>query len=260
MVFICCSHVLFLLYPISWSFKCTYMVFMPLHVVFQRQYIPINFRRASFWWFITQYLFMYLGSLSVLICLSFFLLGSWDYLPSVYGFMWVFVFVFFRDSLNNISVSYAVLLTVLWTSGLKGQERCKWGNLLEHRKYTFGRILLWGRNICTRSSSQFQQLLCLVYLGWRNCIETLKSKSVCRSLTWRSLPVSLQPLSPWPDPKHRPLLVLLCRDVWAFPPLLPLRFPDQCFLLHHPSVHQAQVSLSIKVNTVPVLSPVHCSA
>uniref|UniRef100_A0A665U6I2 Phosphatidylinositol glycan anchor biosynthesis class U protein-like n=1 Tax=Echeneis naucrates TaxID=173247 RepID=A0A665U6I2_ECHNA len=53
----------------------------------QRQYIPVNFRRASFWWFIVQYAFMYLGSLFVIICLSFFLLGSWDYLPSVYGFI-----------------------------------------------------------------------------------------------------------------------------------------------------------------------------
>ncbi|XP_069025696.1 phosphatidylinositol glycan anchor biosynthesis class U protein isoform X2 [Embiotoca jacksoni] len=53
----------------------------------QRQYIPVNFRRASFWWFIVQYLFMYLGSLFVLVGLSFFLLGSWDYLPSVYGFI-----------------------------------------------------------------------------------------------------------------------------------------------------------------------------
>jgi len=55
----------------------------------QRQFIPVNFRRVSFWWFIAQYAFMYLGSLFVIICLSFFLLGSWDYLPSVYGFMWV---------------------------------------------------------------------------------------------------------------------------------------------------------------------------
>uniref|UniRef100_A0A8D2ZGW6 Phosphatidylinositol glycan anchor biosynthesis class U protein n=1 Tax=Scophthalmus maximus TaxID=52904 RepID=A0A8D2ZGW6_SCOMX len=53
----------------------------------QRQYIPVNFRRFSFWWFIAQYAFMYLGSLFVLVCLSFFLLGSWDYLPSVYGFI-----------------------------------------------------------------------------------------------------------------------------------------------------------------------------
>ncbi|MEQ2204508.1 hypothetical protein XENOCAPTIV_014220 [Xenoophorus captivus] len=53
----------------------------------QHQYIPVNFRRASFWWFVAQYLFMYLGSLFVIVCLSFFLLGSWDYLPSVYGFI-----------------------------------------------------------------------------------------------------------------------------------------------------------------------------
>lgn len=53
----------------------------------QRQYIPVNFRRASFWWFLTQYAFIYLGSLFVIIGLSFFLLGSWDYLQSVYGFM-----------------------------------------------------------------------------------------------------------------------------------------------------------------------------
>lgn len=62
---------------------------MLLFLLLQRQYIPLNFRRASFWWFIVQYAFMYLGSLFVIICLSFFLLGSWDYLPSVYGFMWV---------------------------------------------------------------------------------------------------------------------------------------------------------------------------
>uniref|UniRef100_A0A3Q2QWK6 Phosphatidylinositol glycan anchor biosynthesis, class U n=1 Tax=Fundulus heteroclitus TaxID=8078 RepID=A0A3Q2QWK6_FUNHE len=53
----------------------------------QHQYIPVNPRRASFWWFVVQYLFMYLGSLFVIVCLSFFLLGSWDYLPSVYGFI-----------------------------------------------------------------------------------------------------------------------------------------------------------------------------
>ncbi|XP_054639633.1 phosphatidylinositol glycan anchor biosynthesis class U protein isoform X1 [Dunckerocampus dactyliophorus] len=53
----------------------------------QRQFIPINIRRVSFWWFVAQYAFMYLGSLFVIICLSFFLLGSWDFLPSVYGFI-----------------------------------------------------------------------------------------------------------------------------------------------------------------------------
>uniref|UniRef100_A0A8C6WPV9 Phosphatidylinositol glycan anchor biosynthesis, class U n=1 Tax=Neogobius melanostomus TaxID=47308 RepID=A0A8C6WPV9_9GOBI len=55
--------------------------------VMQRQYIPVNYRWASFWWFVAQYLFMYLGSLSVIVFLSFFLLGSWDYVPSVYGFI-----------------------------------------------------------------------------------------------------------------------------------------------------------------------------
>ncbi|TNM89227.1 hypothetical protein fugu_005482 [Takifugu bimaculatus] len=53
----------------------------------QRQYIPVNYRRASFWWFLTQYAFIYLGSLFIIVGLSFFLLGSWDYLQSVYGFI-----------------------------------------------------------------------------------------------------------------------------------------------------------------------------
>lgn len=74
---------------ISWISAFVWCQSMFLFLLSQRQYIPVNFRRVSFWWFITQYLFMYLGSLFVMICLSFFLLGSWDYLPSVYGFMWV---------------------------------------------------------------------------------------------------------------------------------------------------------------------------
>uniref|UniRef100_A0A8C5FFQ0 Phosphatidylinositol glycan anchor biosynthesis class U protein n=1 Tax=Gadus morhua TaxID=8049 RepID=A0A8C5FFQ0_GADMO len=53
----------------------------------QRLYIPVNVRRSSFWFYTLQYLFMFLGSLLVLICLSFFLLGSWDFLPAVYGFI-----------------------------------------------------------------------------------------------------------------------------------------------------------------------------
>uniref|UniRef100_A0A667XAY0 Phosphatidylinositol glycan anchor biosynthesis, class U n=1 Tax=Myripristis murdjan TaxID=586833 RepID=A0A667XAY0_9TELE len=53
----------------------------------QRLYIPVNIRRPSFWWYTLQYAFMYLGSLFVIICLSFFLLGTWDFLPSVYGFI-----------------------------------------------------------------------------------------------------------------------------------------------------------------------------
>ncbi|CAL9703984.1 unnamed protein product [Knipowitschia caucasica] len=57
-----------------------------LHIM-QRLYIPVNYRWASFWWFVAQYVFIYLGSLSVIICLSFFLLGSWDFISSVYGFI-----------------------------------------------------------------------------------------------------------------------------------------------------------------------------
>ncbi|XP_077435054.1 phosphatidylinositol glycan anchor biosynthesis class U protein [Vanacampus margaritifer] len=53
----------------------------------QRQFIPINACRLSFWWFVAQYAFMYLGSLFVMVGLSFFLLGSWDFLPAVYGFI-----------------------------------------------------------------------------------------------------------------------------------------------------------------------------
>ncbi|KAM6979467.1 phosphatidylinositol glycan anchor biosynthesis class U protein isoform 2-T2 [Aplochiton taeniatus] len=53
----------------------------------QRLYIPVNIQRPSFWFFTLQYSFMYLGSLCVLVCLSFFLLGSWDFLFSVYGFI-----------------------------------------------------------------------------------------------------------------------------------------------------------------------------
>ncbi|XP_020776431.1 phosphatidylinositol glycan anchor biosynthesis class U protein [Boleophthalmus pectinirostris] len=55
--------------------------------IMQRLYIPVNYRWGSFWWFVVQYLFIYLGSLFVIVCLSFFLLGSWDYIPSVYGFI-----------------------------------------------------------------------------------------------------------------------------------------------------------------------------
>lgn len=54
---------------------------------FQRLYIPVNLRRSSFWAFTLQYAFIYVGSLVVITGLSFFLLGSWDFIPSVYGFM-----------------------------------------------------------------------------------------------------------------------------------------------------------------------------
>ncbi|KAG5836426.1 phosphatidylinositol glycan anchor biosynthesis class U protein [Anguilla rostrata] len=53
----------------------------------QRLYIPVNVRRPSFWLFTVQYAVMFLGSLSVIVCLSFFLLSSWDFIPSVYGFI-----------------------------------------------------------------------------------------------------------------------------------------------------------------------------
>ncbi|CAM4628506.1 unnamed protein product [Leuciscus chuanchicus] len=53
----------------------------------QRLYIPVNLRRSSFWSFTLQYAFIYVGSLVVITGLSFFLLGSWDFIPSVYGFM-----------------------------------------------------------------------------------------------------------------------------------------------------------------------------
>ncbi|KAL2090632.1 hypothetical protein ACEWY4_012895 [Coilia grayii] len=53
----------------------------------QRLYIPVNLRRPSFWLFTSQYAFMYFGSLAVIVCLSFFLLSSWDFIPSVYGFI-----------------------------------------------------------------------------------------------------------------------------------------------------------------------------
>ncbi|XP_062400624.1 phosphatidylinositol glycan anchor biosynthesis class U protein [Sardina pilchardus] len=53
----------------------------------QRQYIPVNFRNTRFWLLASQYAFMYFGSLLVIVCLSFFLLSSWDFIPSVYGFI-----------------------------------------------------------------------------------------------------------------------------------------------------------------------------
>ncbi|XP_035760210.1 phosphatidylinositol glycan anchor biosynthesis class U protein-like, partial [Neolamprologus brichardi] len=81
----------------------------------QRQYIPVNFRRVSFWWFIVQYLFMYLGSLFVLIGLSFFLLGSWDYLPSVYGFIFD-QFIVLRNIflVSCVLLACSALFPVLW--------------------------------------------------------------------------------------------------------------------------------------------------
>ncbi|XP_028854555.1 phosphatidylinositol glycan anchor biosynthesis class U protein [Denticeps clupeoides] len=68
------------IYPIT--------LFAPaLIYLLQRLYIPVNLRRQSFWLFTLQYAFMFVGSLVVIVGLSFFLLGSWDYIPSVYGFI-----------------------------------------------------------------------------------------------------------------------------------------------------------------------------
>ncbi|XP_048818953.1 phosphatidylinositol glycan anchor biosynthesis class U protein isoform X2 [Lagopus muta] len=68
------------LYPIT--------LFAPaLLYLLQRQFIPIKPKSKSFWLFTMQYTALYLCSLVVIICLSFFLLNSWDFIPSVYGFI-----------------------------------------------------------------------------------------------------------------------------------------------------------------------------
>ncbi|XP_069099912.1 phosphatidylinositol glycan anchor biosynthesis class U protein isoform X3 [Pleurodeles waltl] len=53
----------------------------------QKQFIPVKMSSRQFWLYTGQYTVMYLGSLVVLICLSFFLLNSWDFIPAVYGFI-----------------------------------------------------------------------------------------------------------------------------------------------------------------------------
>ncbi|KAG8131847.1 putative Phosphatidylinositol glycan anchor biosynthesis class U protein [Naja naja] len=53
----------------------------------QRQFIPVKMKSKEFWFFTMQYAGLYLGSLIVIICLSFFVLNSWDFIPSVYGFI-----------------------------------------------------------------------------------------------------------------------------------------------------------------------------
>uniref|UniRef100_A0A8B9U3W1 Phosphatidylinositol glycan anchor biosynthesis class U n=1 Tax=Anas zonorhyncha TaxID=75864 RepID=A0A8B9U3W1_9AVES len=68
------------LYPIT--------LFAPaLLYLLQRQFIPIKPKSKSFWLYTMQYAALYLCSLVVIICLSFFLLNSWDFIPSVYGFI-----------------------------------------------------------------------------------------------------------------------------------------------------------------------------
>ncbi|XP_004867970.2 phosphatidylinositol glycan anchor biosynthesis class U protein isoform X3 [Heterocephalus glaber] len=69
------------LYPIT--------LFVPgLLYLLQRQYIPVKMKSRAFWIFSWEYAMMYMGSLVVIICLSFFLLSSWDFIPAVYGFMY----------------------------------------------------------------------------------------------------------------------------------------------------------------------------
>uniref|UniRef100_A0A8B9I9G1 Phosphatidylinositol glycan anchor biosynthesis class U n=1 Tax=Anser brachyrhynchus TaxID=132585 RepID=A0A8B9I9G1_9AVES len=68
------------LYPVT--------LFAPaLLYLLQRQFIPIKPKSKSFWLYTMQYAALYLCSLVVIICLSFFLLNSWDFIPSVYGFI-----------------------------------------------------------------------------------------------------------------------------------------------------------------------------
>nr|7WLD_U Chain U, Phosphatidylinositol glycan anchor biosynthesis class U protein [Homo sapiens]8IMY_U Chain U, Phosphatidylinositol glycan anchor biosynthesis class U protein,GFP-like fluorescent chromoprotein cFP484 [synthetic construct] len=68
------------LYPLT--------LFVPgLLYLLQRQYIPVKMKSKAFWIFSWEYAMMYVGSLVVIICLSFFLLSSWDFIPAVYGFI-----------------------------------------------------------------------------------------------------------------------------------------------------------------------------
>uniref|UniRef100_A0A7M4F400 Phosphatidylinositol glycan anchor biosynthesis class U n=1 Tax=Crocodylus porosus TaxID=8502 RepID=A0A7M4F400_CROPO len=68
------------LYPLT--------LFAPaLLYLLQRQFIPVKLKSKGFWIYTTQYAALYLCSLVVIICLSFFLLSSWDFIPSVYGFI-----------------------------------------------------------------------------------------------------------------------------------------------------------------------------
>ncbi|MEE6526045.1 hypothetical protein FKM82_026436 [Ascaphus truei] len=68
------------LYPLT--------LFTPaLLYLLQREFIAVKLTGSGFWRFTCQYTCLYLGSLLVLICHSFFLLSSWDFLQSVYGFI-----------------------------------------------------------------------------------------------------------------------------------------------------------------------------
>ncbi|XP_064023772.1 phosphatidylinositol glycan anchor biosynthesis class U protein isoform X3 [Pogoniulus pusillus] len=68
------------LYPLT--------LFAPaLLYLLQRQFIPVKLKSKGFWLYTVQYAALYLCSLVVIICLSFFLLNSWDFIPAVYGFI-----------------------------------------------------------------------------------------------------------------------------------------------------------------------------
>ncbi|XP_071968275.1 phosphatidylinositol glycan anchor biosynthesis class U protein [Engystomops pustulosus] len=53
----------------------------------QKEFIPVKMSSPSFWIWTCQYSSLYLGCLTILICHSFFLLDSWDFIHSVYGFI-----------------------------------------------------------------------------------------------------------------------------------------------------------------------------
>ncbi|XP_074867697.1 GPI-anchor transamidase component PIGU [Carettochelys insculpta] len=72
----------------------TYQALYPLTLfapallyLLQRQFIPVKLKSKGFWLYTMQYATLYLGSLVVIVCLSFFLLNSWDFIPAVYGFI-----------------------------------------------------------------------------------------------------------------------------------------------------------------------------
>ncbi|XP_066482191.1 phosphatidylinositol glycan anchor biosynthesis class U protein isoform X2 [Tiliqua scincoides] len=68
------------LYPLT--------LFAPaLLYLLQRRFIPVKMKSKGFWLCTIQYAGLYLASLVVIVCLSFFLLNSWDFIPSVYGFI-----------------------------------------------------------------------------------------------------------------------------------------------------------------------------
>uniref|UniRef100_A0A2D4L3L4 Phosphatidylinositol glycan anchor biosynthesis class U protein n=1 Tax=Micrurus paraensis TaxID=1970185 RepID=A0A2D4L3L4_9SAUR len=88
------------LYPLT--------LFAPaLLYLLQRQFIPVKMKSKEFWFFTMQYAGLYLGSLIVIICLSFFVLNSWDFIPSVYGFMeHPMFFMFVQLAIISIFKSY----------------------------------------------------------------------------------------------------------------------------------------------------------